>query len=106
MKSFGRMIESITSPVTTLSLKRKKMKKTKMPNTDSIAELAEFWDTHDLTTFEDQLEEVSEPVFERERNIQIPLAATELQEIENLARAKGIDSVALIREWLLEKIHA
>jgi hypothetical protein len=36
-----------------------------MPQTDSIQELARFWDTHDLTDFEDQLEEVSEPVFER-----------------------------------------
>lgn len=38
----------------------------RMPQTDSIQELAHFWDTHDLTDFEDQLEEVPEPVFERE----------------------------------------
>lgn len=37
-----------------------------IPQTDSIQELARFWDTHDLTDFEDQLEEVNEPVFERE----------------------------------------
>jgi len=41
------------------------MKKPKMPETDSIRELAEFWDTHDLTDFEDELEEVTEPVFVR-----------------------------------------
>ena len=35
----------------------------KIPQTDSILELAEFWDTHDLTNFEDQLEEVIEPIF-------------------------------------------
>jgi len=29
-------------------------------------ELAKFWDTHDLTEFEAQLEEVTEPIFERE----------------------------------------
>ena len=33
----------------------------KIPETDSIRELASFWDTHDLTDFEDQLEEVTEP---------------------------------------------
>lgn len=38
-----------------------------IPQTDSIQELARFWDTHDLTGFEDLLEEVSEPVFERRR---------------------------------------
>ena len=41
------------------------MSSRKIPQTDSIEELARFWDTHDLTDFEDQLEEVTEPVFER-----------------------------------------
>jgi len=34
-----------------------------IPKTDSIQELAEFWDTHDITDFFDELEEISEPVF-------------------------------------------
>jgi hypothetical protein len=34
-----------------------------IPETDSIQGLAKFWDTHDLADFEDQLEEVVEPVF-------------------------------------------
>jgi len=42
------------------------MNKFKIPETDSIEELARFWDTHDLTDFEDQLEEVVEPVFKRQ----------------------------------------
>ena len=37
----------------------------KIPDADSICELAEFWDTHDLTAVDDQLQEVSEPVFAR-----------------------------------------
>ena len=45
--------------------KIKAVKKTKLPEPDSIAEMAEFWDTHDLTDFEDDLEEVVEPVFVR-----------------------------------------
>jgi hypothetical protein len=36
----------------------------KIPDMDSIEELAKFWDTHDLTDFEDELEEVRETVFE------------------------------------------
>ncbi len=43
------------------------MKRTTIPDTDSIRELAEFWDTHDVTDFEDRLEEVREPVFRRWR---------------------------------------
>jgi hypothetical protein len=34
-------------------------------STDSIEALARFWDTHDLTEFEDGLQEVTESVFER-----------------------------------------
>lgn len=42
------------------------MKKTpKIPATDSIQDLAKFWDKHDLTDFENLLEEIREPVFER-----------------------------------------
>ena len=41
----------------------KTMRKRKLPNTDSVEELARFWDTHDVTDFEDELEEVTEPVF-------------------------------------------
>ena len=44
----------------------KPMKKFRFPKTDSIEQLAEFWDTRDLTDFEDELEEVvNVPVVER-----------------------------------------
>lgn len=41
------------------------MRRQKLPNTDSIEELARFRDTHDLTDFEGDLEEAAEPVFGR-----------------------------------------
>jgi len=43
------------------------MRSPKMPTADSIAELAKFWDSYDLIEFDDQLEEVTEPVFERKQ---------------------------------------
>jgi hypothetical protein len=52
---------------TTIQPMERTMKARKIPKTDSIEELARFWDTHDLTDFEDQLEDISEPVFERKR---------------------------------------
>lgn len=76
--------------------------------TDSIEELAQFWQTHDLTDFEDELEEVSAPIFERKEEtvftIQLPRQEAEL--IERIAQAKGIERTTLVREWVLEKIHA
>lgn len=40
--------------------------KQQLPKTASIPELADFWDRHDLTDFEGQLEVVTERVFARE----------------------------------------
>ncbi len=45
------------------------MNANKIPQTDSIRELAEFWDTHDLTDLEAELEEVTEPVFEWQKAV-------------------------------------
>jgi hypothetical protein len=39
-----------------LSTKETAMNQPRIPNTDSIQELAKFWDEHDLAYFEDQLE--------------------------------------------------
>lgn len=42
------------------------MNSSRLPQTDSIQELASFWDTHDVTEFENELEEVGEQVFQRD----------------------------------------
>ena len=83
------------------------MKTPKIPHTDSIEELARFWDTHDLTDFQDELEEVYETVFESrsEEAVTILLPAEEVEAVKRMATAKGMGYTALIREWVLEKLH-
>ena len=83
------------------------MKPPKIPHTDSIAELARFWDTHDLTDFEDELEEVPEPIFERrtEETVTIHISTEEVEAVKRLAQARGMEHTALIREWVLEKLQ-
>ena len=76
-----------------------------IPQTDSIQELARFWDTHDLTDFEDQLEEVVEPVFEPEAVINVVLGPDEIEALNELAKSKGVGSSDLIRQWVREKIQ-
>lgn len=76
-----------------------------IPQTDSIQELARFWDTHDLTDFDDELEEVAEPVFEREAVVRVQLEPDEIETLNEIAKAKGVGSAELIREWVLEKIQ-
>jgi hypothetical protein len=82
------------------------MKTQRLPQTDSIHELANFWDTHDLTDFEDELEEVTEPAFESATVIPLNLESDEAEAVRRIAEAKGIADAELIRGWVREKIHA
>lgn len=93
---------------TAIQSMEKHMKATNIPNTDSISELATFWDTHDLTDFEEELENVSEAVFERlpEETVTIQLPTEEVEMVKRMAQAKGVEHTALIREWVIEKLHS
>jgi hypothetical protein len=80
----------------------------KIPQTDSVAELARFWDTHDLTEFADELEEVKSPVFERESEnvLRVSLPPREAAALHRAAESRGVEDTDLVREWLSEKLHA
>jgi len=80
------------------------MKKSKLAKTDSIQQLAEFWDTHDLTDFEEELEEVPEPVFVRGNAIKVQLESREAEAVQQMAQAKGVSPEELIRAWVLQKL--
>lgn len=78
------------------------MKHSKIPQTDSIQELAQFWDTHDLTDFEDELEEVTEPVFETQVTVRLNPGEAEI--VKTLANARGTSLATLVQEWVAERI--
>jgi len=80
------------------------MKKSKLPKTDSIQKLAEFWDIHDLTDFGDELQEVAKPVFVRGGAIKVPLESRDLAVLERLARSKRVSPEQLVRAWVLQRI--
>jgi predicted DNA binding CopG/RHH family protein len=82
------------------------MKTQHLPKTDSIQELAQFWDTHDLTDFEEELEEVTESVFDPPTVIPLNLESEEAEAVRKIAKAKGIADAELIREWVRERILA
>jgi len=85
----------------------KTMRSQRIPDTDSIEELSRFWDTHDLTDFEDQLEEVRTPVFVRGEaaTIAIALKPKEVQTLKRMARSEGVQEAMLVREWVREKLR-
>jgi hypothetical protein len=77
----------------------------RIPTTDSIQELATFWQHHDLTDFEDELEEVSGHAFQRAHVVGVPLSEAEHQAIRDAAASRGIDESTLIHEWVAEKLR-
>jgi len=78
----------------------------KIPDTDSIRELAEFWDAHEITAFDEQLEEVAEPIFVRAKSgVTVPLSGDERTAVRKIAVLRGVDEAALIHEWVQEKLH-
>lgn len=81
------------------------MNSQRLPQTDSIQELASFWDTHDVTEFEDELVEVSERVFERDTEITVPLDTGDANAVRAIAKSRGVGDSELIRQWVHEKIH-
>jgi len=86
----------------------KTMKPRKMPSTDSIDELARFWDKHDLTEFADQLADANEPVFTRRSatEVKVHLRPAEAKAVKALAKTKRVRESTLIRRWVVEKLHA
>jgi predicted DNA binding CopG/RHH family protein len=80
----------------------------KIPKIDSIEDLAKFWDTHDITDFEGELEEVREPVFDRgaEAVVRIRLPSEQAAALKRIARSKGMDEADLVEEWVSEKLRA
>lgn len=78
-----------------------------IPKTDSINELAAFWDAHDATDFSDELVEVSEPVFVRSpQGLTVPLTTEEMRALRNMASSQGVDQTTLVHAWVQEKLHS
>jgi hypothetical protein len=82
------------------------MKNRKLPKTDSIKKLAAFWDTHDLTGFEGELEEVRGRVFQREAEaVTVDLKPAEAAAVKQIAKASKIGCKPLLRKWIVERLH-
>jgi hypothetical protein len=75
-----------------------------IPKTDSIEELARFWDTHDLTDYLDELPEVASP-FRRSDVVPVRLSAEEHAALRKLASGQGVAESEIIHEWVKEKLH-
>jgi hypothetical protein len=78
--------------------------KNRIPRTDSIQELAAFWQNHDVTDFEDELEEVRQTVFQRTDVVGVALTTDERQALRQAAATRGVAEAELIHEWVKERL--
>jgi hypothetical protein len=91
--------------------KEKATKPSRIPAFRSVDEAAEFWDTHDSAEFEDEWEEVGENVRfavtrPGEGILAFGLDEKALTLLADRARLEGVSVSALVRRWVLERIHA
>ena len=78
----------------------------KIPKFKSDQEAAQFWDTHRLIEFEDDLELVKEKVFVKpEKQVMTIRVDKKLANaMKAIAREKGINYSTLARMWLIERV--
>jgi len=78
----------------------------KIPKFKSDQEAAQFWDTHSLIEFEDDLELVREKVFVKpEKQVMTIRVDKKLANaLKIIAGEKGINYSTLARMWLIERI--
>lgn len=80
----------------------------KLPQFDSIEQLAHFWQTHDLTDFEGELEEVEETVFDGEARalVSVELPAKDAEKLKRKSQEEGVSQADLVRAWITERLRA
>ncbi len=70
----------------------------------TVEEIGDFWDTHSLADYEDQLQEVDFEVRAQRRH-RIALDPDVYTQIEAQAQRRGVSPETLINLWLQERLQ-
>jgi len=85
-------------------VERPMKKRDPIPSSDNVEELAEFWQTHSLTDYEDLMVEVPGPLLVRkEKAVEVHLKLGEAETLQVMAEAKGVSTGELIHTWVAQK---
>ena len=82
----------------------KKNENKSMPQFNSLDELVDFFDTHDMGGFCEQMPEADFEVDIKRRKYLFALDAEVAKKLTEIAKLKQITSEALANIWLIEKI--
>lgn len=80
----------------------------RIPKFKSLEEEANFWDTHSVTDFEDELEDVKivvELAKPRDETLVLRVQKSIKENLARIARKRGINTSTLARIWLMEKLQ-
>jgi hypothetical protein len=78
-----------------------------IPDFESIEEEAEFWDTHDFTDYEHELEPVEFEIVKPLKStwmLSIRLEKETFDALQAVAKRKGLGASTLARMWILEEL--
>ncbi len=78
----------------------------KLPDLKTRKELAEFWDTHDITDYLGEfkvVEMVYEPGEDTTETLSLRVPSTLKRRVQDLAKQAHISASDLIRIWMFEK---
>jgi len=86
-----------------------KKKNSKIPKFKTYEEKVKFWDTHNVTDFENETEDV-DILFEldkpRDETLIVRLQKDFKDKLEKTARSNGLNNSTLARMWLMEKLQS
>lgn len=79
-----------------------------IPEFTTIQEMATFWDTHEITNFEAELSEVTEPILNlpEQKEIAVRLDKTHYTMLQKIAGQERLNPMTLVQEWITEVIEA
>ena len=82
-----------------------KSKPATLPKFNSTAELVDFFDTHDMGDYLEQMPEVDFEIKIKRRKHLIALEEDVVTKVTRIAKAKKVSSEALINTWIKEKLQ-
>jgi hypothetical protein len=86
-----------------------KRARSRIPKFKTIEEAAEFWDTHSMEEFADELEDVTGQVrfvpYRPKKAITVRLPEDSLATLTKQAHEKGIGPSTLVRMWILDHLR-
>lgn len=88
----------------------RKGNKRRIPTFNSVEAAAEFWDTHSLADFEEEVTPVDDVRFivthgEPKKALTVRLPEASARALAEQAREQGIGTSALVRLWVLERLR-